>query len=101
MYELTLGNWTPCTRLLMESVNEWYGGLILIYRFVVGFAMVKVITGVFLRETFRVAGMNDELMIVEKARASTKQQQKMQTFLSKIDSSDDGLVQRDEFMTAL
>merc|ERR1712007_377886 len=47
MYEITLGNWVPVTRLLMEDVSQVYGPVILFYRFVTGFAMVRVITGVF------------------------------------------------------
>jgi len=101
MYELTLGNWVPCTRLLVESVAEWYGAFILIYRFAVGFATVKVITGVFLHETFQVAAMDDELMIMQKARKSKKHHEKMHYFMQQVDNSGDDIIQREEFKSAL
>merc|ERR1712107_548177 len=36
MFELTLANWIPVTRLLFSNVSEWYGLLILAYKLAVG-----------------------------------------------------------------
>jgi len=101
MYELTLGNWTPITRCLIEKVGEMYGPLILLYRFTVGFAIVRVITGVFLHETFKVAAMDDDLMILQKQRSASRHRRKMLALVKQADTSNDGVIQREEFLGIL
>jgi len=101
MYEITLGNWVPVTRLLMENVSQVYGPAILVYRFVIGFSMVKVVAGVFLHETFKVAAQDDNLMVVQKHRQTSKMKKKMIDFLAQTDMSGDQKIQKDEFMDIL
>merc|ERR1712107_597657 len=64
-------------------------------------AMVRVITGVFLHETFQVAAMDDELMIMQKARKKQSHHDKMLFFMQQVDSSHDEIIQRREFKDAL
>jgi len=101
MYEITLGNWVPVTRLLMENVSQVYGPVILSYRFVTGFAMVRVITGVFLHETFKVAAMDDNLMVVQKQRQTSMYKRKMLDLIQMADTSADGKIDKEEFMEIL
>merc|ERR1712048_174930 len=37
MFELTLGNWVPVTRLLNNNVSEWFGPFLLTYQALVAF----------------------------------------------------------------
>merc|ERR1712137_518338 len=62
---------------------------------------VRVITGVFLHETFQVAALDDDLMIVQRARMLSKHQKKMEQLMKYADDSRDGVVERCEFTTAL
>merc|ERR1719409_1397492 len=101
MFELTLGNWAPVSKLLVNNVNEWYGFFILLYKLAVGFAVVKVITGVFLHETFKVASTDDDLMIVQKQRDHAKHVDKMSRLFAEADKNKDGTVSRDEFKELL
>mmetsp|Transcript_42899 Transcript_42899/g.121373 ORF Transcript_42899/g.121373 Transcript_42899/m.121373 type:complete len:521 (+) Transcript_42899:2-1564(+) len=101
MFELSLANWIPVCRSLHENVDEWYGLFVLCYQLVVGFAVVKVITGVFLHETFKVTSSDDDLMIVQKKRASQKHVLKMQHLLREADDSKDGYIQREELRQVL
>jgi len=101
MYELSLGNWVPCTRLLVEEVHELYSGCILLFRYLVGFAMVRVMTGVFLHETFQVAALDDDLMVVQKARMVKKYRQKMENLMKAADDSGEGSIDRAEFIATL
>merc|ERR1719343_824 len=96
MFELTLGNWIPITRLLTEHVGEWWAIPMLMYKMFMGFAVVKVITGVFLHETFKVAATDDELMVVQKTRATAKYRQQMQNLFTKADVDGDGALSREE-----
>eukprot|EP00811_Abedinium_folium_P010807 NODE_1999_length_2314_cov_10.586648.p1 GENE.NODE_1999_length_2314_cov_10.586648~~NODE_1999_length_2314_cov_10.586648.p1 ORF type:complete len:625 (-),score=137.58 NODE_1999_length_2314_cov_10.586648:329-2203(-) len=101
MFELTTGNFVPVTRLLTENVGEGYGAFLFIYRFIVGFAVVKVITGVFMHETFRVAASDDDLMVVQKLRTMQKHAKKMNRLLDCLDQSHDGNISREEFLSLL
>eukprot|EP00811_Abedinium_folium_P032570 NODE_5604_length_1753_cov_7.702952.p1 GENE.NODE_5604_length_1753_cov_7.702952~~NODE_5604_length_1753_cov_7.702952.p1 ORF type:complete len:430 (+),score=81.16 NODE_5604_length_1753_cov_7.702952:178-1467(+) len=97
MFEVTFGNFIPVTRLLIENVNEGFGALLVFYRFLVGFSVVKVITGVFMHETFRVAASDDDLMVVQKLRATQKHAKQMKYLLTQLDTSLDGKLDRQEF----
>merc|ERR1712137_801958 len=78
-----------------------YGPVLLLYRFVIGFSMVKVVAGVFLHETFKVAAQDDNLMVVQKHRQTSKMKKKMIDFLAQTDMSGDQKIQKDEFMDIL
>lgn len=49
LFEITLGNFVPVTRLMMQDVSEVYVIFALIPKLVIGFAVVMVITGVFVQ----------------------------------------------------
>merc|ERR1712187_117605 len=89
--------WIPVTRFLMEEVSEWYGALFLIYRCLVGFAVMKVITGIFMHETFKVASQDDELMVLQKERQAKKHVQKMMQLMHHGDDSGDDKLSFSEF----
>ena len=54
MFEITLGNWPPVARILQENVSEFYVAFSIIHKLVIGFAVIGVINGVFMQETFKV-----------------------------------------------
>merc|ERR1719204_448612 len=89
MFELTLGNWMPPTRALVEHVHEAYMLFFLMHKFVIGFSVVSVITGVFIQETFEVAQNDDQIMMNNKKRAELFQH---------ADADGDGNLDHDEFM---
>jgi len=97
MTELTLGNFVPVLRFLCDDVDEWYGHGILVYKMIMGFAVIRVIGGVFINETFKTAAQDDELMVVQKKRAQQKHKDKMLHFMKQADDSGDGIVDREEF----
>lgn len=97
MFEVTLGNWVPVCRLLLENVSEWFTLYFLLYRSFVGFAVLNVIRGVFLHETFKVAECDEEIMIMQRQRLVRKHMRHMQTFFHEADESGDGVITLDEF----
>jgi len=97
MFELTLANWVPACELLTEHVNEWYALPLLLYKCTAGYAVLAVITGVFLHETFDVAGTDDTVMIAQRERAMLKHREKMGHIFSECDTSGDGKLLFDEF----
>jgi len=98
MFELTLANWVPPCRALINNVNEWFGIVVLFYRIVVGFAVVNVINGVFMHETFKVASSNDEIMIIHRERAASDHVRKMKRLFSQADKDGDGVISKAEFL---
>lgn len=101
MFEVTLGNWIPITRALLEGVSEWYMGFFIIYKVSVSFAVVKVITGVFMHETFKVAQNDDDLMVVSQTRQQEKHRNKMMALMAECDDSGDGTLDKDEFIAIM
>ncbi|CAK0866450.1 unnamed protein product [Prorocentrum cordatum] len=95
--ELTIGNWVPITRDLQELISPWLAFLVVIYRLIMEIAILKVVTGVFLHETFRVAKSDSELMIRGKMREDKLFKNKMASLFTEIDTDGNGKLSKDEF----
>merc|ERR1712007_275196 len=85
MFDITFANHSAATWRLVQYVSEWWALYLLVYKFVIGFAMVRVISGVFIQETFKVAEGNDDLMTLQKRRKSRRHKSKMTRFLKEAD----------------
>jgi len=99
MFELTLANWPPIARLLVEEVSEWFMLFCLIHKLAIGFAIVGVINGVILQETFRVASNDDAIMVRQHQRQAARIENKMMKLLNALDVDRDGTVGIEEFMS--
>merc|ERR1712137_6216 len=98
---LTLANWIPVCRLLVDNVNMAAGYGVLLFKIVVGFAVVRIVVGVFLIETFKTASTDDELMAAQAKRAQVQQASKWKRFMREADQDGDGLIQQHEFKSYL
>jgi len=102
MLELTLGNWVPILRILTDfETNHLYGTFAIIYVYLVNFAIVRVIGGVFLQQTFAVAANDPELMVLQRRRNEKKYLQQMNDLLSLIDTNGDRCASLEEFCAAI
>lgn len=101
MFEMTLANWPPICRMLQDNVNEWFVVFCVVHKLTIGFAIIGVINGVFIQETFKVASTDDNLMIYQKERAVRLHSQKMQRLFHAADETDDGLLDMEEFSNAM
>jgi len=97
MFEITLGNWPPVCRLLSEKVSEWFMLLCILHKLVIGFAVVGVINGVFIQETFKVASSDNQIMMRQKERSSNLHEMKMRQLFLEADNDGDGFVSADEW----
>jgi len=97
MFELTLANWPPVTRLLAEEVTEWFMLICVIHKLTIGFAVIGVINGVIMQETFQVAATDDMLMVRRKQRSAELLRTKMNHLFEALDNSADGSLGYDEF----
>jgi hypothetical protein len=96
MFEIVLGNWPPVARLLSENVSEWFTIISVIHRFAIGFAIVGVINGVILQETFKVAATDDLIMVRQKKKMAENNRSKMDGLFRAL-GSPDGTVTFTEF----
>lgn len=97
MFEITFANWGPTSRLLGEEVNELWTLFFVVYRCMFIFAVLKVITALFITETYAVLEKDDEVMITKKRRAKANLAQKLTNIYTEIDRDGDGSVTWHEF----
>jgi len=102
MFEITLANWPPVSRLLAENVSEWFMLFGVLHKLAIGFAVVSVVNGVFMQETFSVASSDDRVMIQKRNRLFQTHKMKMRRFFNLADKSKNGSIDFEEFkeMTA-
>jgi hypothetical protein len=97
LFEITLGNWPPVARILQENVSEAYVIFSVGHKLTIGFAVIGVINGVFMQETFNVAASDDILMLRQKERVQKLHMRKMQALFAHADKSGDGYLDYEEF----
>jgi len=97
VFELTLGNFTPIMRFLCDTISEVYGHIFMMYYCLVSFAIIMVIRGIFLHETFQAADSNDNLMILKQMRTRNEILRKFERLFFEADVSGDGFVSHEEF----
>lgn len=97
MFEITLGNFVPISRALMENVSEWYLIFNMLHKCAIGFAVVNVVRGVFMHETFKVAGTDDHIMLSQKLRSKRIHRKKMKRLFEIADADGNGTLDREEF----
>merc|ERR1719421_715011 len=65
MFEITiaLGAWSKIARPLVEDVSPMFGVFFVTYVFGVTFAIMRIVTAIFLKETLKAAQADDEMML--------------------------------------
>eukprot|EP00421_Protoceratium_reticulatum_P011283 CAMPEP_0168398948 /NCGR_PEP_ID=MMETSP0228-20121227/21841_1 /TAXON_ID=133427 /ORGANISM="Protoceratium reticulatum, Strain CCCM 535 (=CCMP 1889)" /LENGTH=485 /DNA_ID=CAMNT_0008412465 /DNA_START=45 /DNA_END=1502 /DNA_ORIENTATION=+ len=97
MFEITLANWPTVGRALSENVSEVFMLFSVLHKLTIGFAIVGVVNGVFMQETFKVAATDDTIMLRQKETAARIHRRKMKLLFEHADTSGDGQLTLDEF----
>ncbi|CAE7696277.1 unnamed protein product [Symbiodinium necroappetens] len=101
MFEILFANWAPACRVLTDNVTEWWTLFFLLYRCLVGFAVLKVVNAVFVQSTLKVAHADEELQFEAKQKAQRNLMNKLQNMFLALDTSGDGLLSWEEFNEAI
>jgi len=98
MFEMTLANWPTVARLLTEEVSEWFSVICVLHKLTIGFAVIGVINGVILQETFKVAQTDDVIMKRQKERSKKSIHKKLEVLFQALDLNKDNALTFSEFM---
>lgn len=97
MIEITLANWPPVCRAMQENVSQWTMPFFVVHKLIIGFAVVGVINGVFMQETFKVASSEPRIMLQQKRKELASLAKKMTLLFQQADESGDGTLSIEEF----
>lgn len=102
MFQVTFsGCWPSYVNPLFQEVSMWYALFFCIYVTFVVFAVMRVITAIFLKETLDAAGEDHEVVTAEKEANKKKYMRKLERIFCDIDVSGDGLISEEEFTNML
>ncbi|CAE7153843.1 Catsper1 [Symbiodinium pilosum] len=97
MFEILFANWSPACRVLVENISEWFSIFFLLYRCVLGFAVLNVVNAVFVQQTMKTASSDEELAFKQKERDVALYTRKVKKLFQTMDSSGDGTINKEEF----
>jgi len=103
LFEMTLapGTWAKVGRVLIYDVNAIYVLFFSIYVPVVTFGITRVMTALFLRETFAAANSDKDMVLEEQIRTRRVQKENLQALFDKIDLDRTGKISLYELQRAL
>merc|ERR1719498_814752 len=73
----------------------------LLHKLTIGFAVLGIVNGIFIQETFKVASCDDHVLLLQKDRESRWITKKMTMLFNLADTSQDGLVEEEELRIIL
>mmetsp|Transcript_63 Transcript_63/g.210 ORF Transcript_63/g.210 Transcript_63/m.210 type:complete len:555 (+) Transcript_63:2-1666(+) len=97
MFEITTANWGPQCWRLMNALGEPWGVFFVLYKCTFGFAVLQVITSVFVQQTFKITNNDEQVMIKEHMKASEMRMKSLDRLFCKLDKSGDGVLTWDEY----
>lgn len=101
MFEILFANWSPPCRVLMDNVAEEFFVFFLIYRCLVGFAVLNVVNAVFVQQTMKVAQNDEETVYLQREKAHSSYTKKLNSLFEELDESGDGILSKEEFDAVL
>ena len=102
IFEVThSGSWPSRVRPVLDLVDPWYAALFLPYIALVVFAVIRVVTALFIKETLASAANDAELVIEETRRFALEYQKKLEELFRFVDEDGNGHLSPDEFVEAM
>lgn len=102
LFEVThSGGWPQYVRPLVEGVDPWYAIVFISYITIVVFAIIRIITALFLKETLDSAASDALMQIEQKKQQGQQYRKKLCEVFENVDESGDGVLTRDEIEQSL
>eukprot|EP00913_Durusdinium_trenchii_P018255 g17152.t1 len=100
--EIMFANWAPACRVLVDNVSEWFSVFFLVYRCVMGFAVLNVVSAVFVQQAMKTASSDEELAFRQKERevqaCNRLFGRKVLKLFQSIDHSGDGAISLEDWL---
>jgi hypothetical protein len=98
MFEATFtGSWFRYSRRLIEEVSVGFALFWVLYTVAINFAMMRVVTALFLKQTMSVAAFDRDKAQMAKMQEKEAFASKLKETFMKIDTSGDGTLSKEEF----
>ncbi|CAE7402736.1 Scn11a [Symbiodinium pilosum] len=102
MFEVThSGSWPARVRPVIDKVSPWYSLPFLGYITLVVFAVIRVVTALFLKETLASAANDADMQIEESRKTARDYQKKLEDLFRAVDEDGNDWLSPEEFVQAL
>lgn len=93
LYEITFaGNWPTNVRPVLEKVSHLYVLFFVIYITIIVFAVIRVISAIFLKDTLDAANNDAEQAVVEQLQKKKQYVEKLEAIFNAMDKTQDGMI---------
>jgi len=97
MFEIHMANWASPCRVMINNVGEFWGNALVLYRCVVGFALMSVLGATFVQQAMSVQQHDQDLMILRKQKDTDRFNKKLKALFETMDTDGNGHLSRGEF----
>ncbi|CAK9045815.1 unnamed protein product [Durusdinium trenchii] len=102
MFEIThSGSWPARVRPVIEKVNAWYALPFLGYITLVVFAVIRIVTALFLKETLESSANDADIAMESQSHEAAKLNQKLEALFRAMDEDEGGALSREELVSAM
>ncbi|OLP99553.1 Two pore calcium channel protein 1B [Symbiodinium microadriaticum] len=101
LFEVTFaGNWPTNARPVLQRVSQTFVIFFVLYISIIVFALIRVITAIFLKDTLDAAQADAENLVVDRLRKKAEYVNKLQAAFNAIDNSGNGMISEEQ-LTAI
>jgi len=102
LFEMTFsGCWPNFVSPVVMDVSPWYAVFFIVYVTFVVFAMIRIISALFLKETLAQASRDAEMMVRERSKKTARLSKELSELFDSADKSGDGMVSQEELHNLL